>query len=71
MKKIFVILATVLVGCNNVIQQEGENESQDTIIRDTVNNIDKLNDVINENQDSGDSLKNIENLEPQLKNNPE
>lgn len=71
MKKLFLLLAVTLAGCNNVINEEGETVSSDTIMHDSVNNIDKLNDIINQNQDAGDSIKNVENLEPQLKNNPE
>lgn len=71
MKTLFLLLAVIFAGCSNVINEEGETSSNDTIMHDSVNNIDKLNDIINQNQDSGDSIKNVENLEPQLKNNPE
>ncbi|MCD6019729.1 MAG: hypothetical protein K0S53_2850 [Bacteroidetes bacterium] len=71
MKNLFLLLVVILTGCNNVISEEGENQTQDSIPTDTVNRVDKLNDVINQNQDAGDSIKNIEKLEPELKNNPE
>lgn len=72
MKNIFLLLAAItFVACNNVIQQEGESDSQDSIVQDTSTNESKLNDIINQNRESGDSIKNVENLEPQLKNNPE
>jgi hypothetical protein len=71
MKKLFAILAITLVGCNNVIQDEGETPSQDSVVLDTTSNETKLNDIINQNRDAEDSMKKVENLEPQLKNNPE
>lgn len=70
MKNLFLLLAITLAGCNNVINEEGTNVTNDTIIQDSVNSVDKLNNIINQNNDAGDSIKNVENLEPQLKNNP-
>ena len=71
MKNLFLLLVIILTGCNNVISEEGENENRDTLKNDTISNNRKLNDVINQNNESGDSVKNIENIEQQLKDNPE
>lgn len=68
MKILLPLLVIILTGCNNVINQEGENETRDSIPQDTVSNEGKLNDIINQNRDAEDSIKNIENIEPHLKN---
>ena len=71
MKNLFLLVAITLAGCNNVINEEGTTATNDTIMHDSVNTMDKLNNIINQNNDAGDSIKNVENLEPKLKNNPE
>lgn len=71
MKYLFLLSVIIVTSCNNVIGEEGENEAKDSTRLDTVNNEVKLNDVINQNRDSEDSIKNVEKMEGQLKNNPQ
>ncbi len=71
MKQLIILLAIVLTGCNNVMREGEETASEETTAQDTVNSVDKLNDIINENRDAGDSIKSVEKMEQQLKNNPE
>ncbi len=71
MKYLFLLSVIILTSCNNVIGEEGENETHDSIQHDTVSNEAKLNDIINQNRDSEDSIKNVEKMEEQLKNNPQ
>jgi len=70
MKNLFIVLAIVLTSCNNVMHEEGDKGTQDSLMTDTASNENKLNNIINENRDSEDSLKNIEQIEQQLKAEP-
>ncbi|MES2565837.1 MAG: hypothetical protein V4565_03160 [Bacteroidota bacterium] len=68
MKQLIILLAIALTGCNNVMREGEETQSEGTTIQDTTNNVDKLNNIINENQEAGDSMKGVEKMEPELKN---
>lgn len=70
MKYLLLLSVIILASCNKVIGEEGESETHDTTRLDTVSNEVKLNDIINQNRDSEDSMKNVEKIEEQLKNNP-
>ena len=71
MKNLILLLSVfILTSCNNVIGEDDEKATQDSTRLDTVSNEVKLKDVINQNRDSEDSMKNVEKIEEQLKNNP-
>ncbi|MBC7695661.1 MAG: hypothetical protein H7141_09475 [Burkholderiales bacterium] len=71
MKNLLLLSIIILTSCNNIIHEEDENKINDNKVLDTISSEGKLNDIINQNRDSEDSIKNVEKIEEQLKNNPQ